>query len=70
MNTTGQAFIDDDIPILSASSNLELQNADSTPNPNNLLYRFNSAEGGVIVPRGTSLVGMDLEKLRFVPLCT
>ena len=68
MNTTGQAFIDDDIPILSASSNLELQNADGTPNPNNLLYRFNSAEGGVIVPRGTSLVGMDLRKTKIRPL--
>jgi len=68
MNTAGEAFIDDDIPILNTSSNLELQNADGTPNPNNLLYRFNSVEGGVIVPRGTSLVGMDLRKTKIRPL--
>ena len=37
-----KAFIDDDIPILSASSDLDLQNADGTPNADNLLYKFNS----------------------------
>ena len=26
------------------------------------LYRFNATNGGVIVPRGTSLVGLDLRK--------
>lgn len=31
-------------------------------NPNNQLYKFNSVYGGVIVPRGTSIVGMDLRK--------
>ncbi len=63
-----KAFIDDDIPILSASSDLDLQNADGTPNADNLLYKFNSAEGGVIVPRGTSIVGMDLRKTKLRPL--
>jgi len=30
--------------------------------PNNDLYKLNSVRGGVIVPRGTSIVGMDLRK--------
>ena len=67
-NTTGQAFIDDDIPILNSSSDLDLQNTDGTPNPNNILYKFNSVEGGIIIPRGTSLVGMDLRKTKLKPL--
>ena len=29
---------------------------------NNVLYKFNSVNGGVVVPRGTSIVGMDLRK--------
>ena len=37
-------------------------------NPNNVLYKFNSVEGGVIVPRGTSIVGMDLRKTKLRPL--
>ena len=37
-------------------------------NPNNVLYQFNSVEGGVIVPRGTSIVGMDLRKTKLRPL--
>mgnify|MGYP006168793277 CR=1 FL=1 len=35
---------------------------------NNQLYRFNSANGGVIVPRGTSIVGLDLRKTKLRPL--
>jgi hypothetical protein len=38
---------------------------------NNDLYKFNSVYGGVIIPRGTSVVGLDLRKTkirpRFVP---
>ena len=37
-------------------------------NPDNILYKFNSVEGGVIVPRGTSIVGMDLRKTKIRPL--
>jgi len=68
LNTSGQAFIDDDIPILNSSSDLDLQNTDGSPNPNNILYKFNSVEGGIIIPRGTSLVGMDLRKTKLKPL--
>ena len=34
---------------------------------NNVLYKFNSIEGGVIVPRGTSVVGLDLRKTKIRP---
>lgn len=35
--------------------------------PNNTLYKLNSIHGGVIIPRGTSIVGMDLRKTRIRP---
>lgn len=36
-------------------------------NPNNSLYKLNSVYGGVIVPRGTSIVGLDLRKTKIRP---
>jgi hypothetical protein len=36
--------------------------------PNNELYKLNSVYGGVIVPRGTSIVGLDLRKTKIRPL--
>jgi|694.fasta_scaffold00167_99 hypothetical protein len=33
----------------------------------NILYKFNSVNGGVIIPRGTSLVGLDLRKTKIRP---
>jgi len=36
--------------------------------PDNDLYKLNSIYGGVIVPRGTSIVGMDLRKTKIRPL--
>ena len=36
-------------------------------NANNVLYQFNSIHGGVILPRGTSIVGMDLRKTKVRP---
>lgn len=35
---------------------------------NNILYKFNSVYGGAIVPRGTSIVGLDLRKTKIRPL--
>ena len=67
-NTSGQAFIPADITELSASSDVDLVDESGNINPNNILYRFNSTEGGVIVPRGTSIVGMDLRKTKLRPL--
>ena len=34
---------------------------------NNVLYKFNSVNGGTIVPRGTSIVGMYLRKTKIRP---
>jgi hypothetical protein len=36
--------------------------------PNNDLYKFNSVNGGLILPRGTSIVGQDLRKTKIRPL--
>ena len=46
---------------LSLTSNFDLTQRD------NILYKFNSVEGGVIVPRGTSIVGLDLRKTKIRP---
>lgn len=35
--------------------------------PNNILWHFNSIYGGVVIPRGTSIVGMDLRKTKIRP---
>lgn len=37
-------------------------------NDNNDLYKFNSVNGGVILPRGTSIIGLDLRKTKIRPL--
>ena len=37
-------------------------------NANNVLHKLNSVDGGVIVPKGTSLVGLDLRKTKVRPL--
>ena len=36
--------------------------------PENDLYKMNSVYGGVIIPRGTSIVGMDLRKTKIRPM--
>ena len=67
------------IPI--SSGNYRLRNGTSSTNffefdtrtnfdvtdSSNDLYKLNSVKGGVIVPRGTSLVGMDLRKTKIIP---
>ena len=35
---------------------------------NNELYKYNSTEGGAIMPRGTSIIGLDLRKTKLRPL--
>ena len=47
---------------LNLTSNFDLTQDD------NILYKFNSVNGGVIVPRGTSIVGLDLRKTKIRPL--
>jgi hypothetical protein len=44
----------------------ENSNFDLT-SPSNVLYKFNSVEGGVIVPRGCSIIGSDLRRTKIIP---
>ena len=60
-NRPGVASVND-IPDFTTNVNFDLGNSQ------NDLYKFNSTTGGVIVPRGTSLVGMDLRKTKIRPL--
>ena len=46
---------------LNLTSNFDLTQED------NILYKFNSINGGVVVPRGTSIVGLDLRKTKVKP---
>ena len=46
---------------LTSTSNLNLED------PSNDLYKLNSIHGGVILPRGTSIVGLDLRKTKIRP---
>lgn len=46
---------------LTLDSNFDITQSD------NILYKFNSVNGGVIVPRGTSIVGLDLRKTKIRP---
>ena len=51
----------DNFPPFDLTSNFDLDS------PNNELYKLNSIHGGVILPRGTSLVGLDLRKTKIRP---
>ena len=58
--TVNSALAGTQLP-LSLDSNFDLTQS------NNDLYKFNSVYGGVIVPRGTSIVGLDLRKTKIRP---
>jgi hypothetical protein len=49
------------ITALSDQSNFDITD------PSNDLVKYNSTDGGMIIPRGTSIVGMDLRKTRIRP---
>ncbi len=51
----------DNLPAFDLTSNFDLDSSD------NELYKLNSVYGGVIVPRGTSIVGLDLRKTKLRP---
>jgi len=53
-------------PALSTLS-LELDSNFDLTQEDNILYKFNSVNGGVVIPRGTSLVGLDLRKTKIRP---
>ena len=59
-NRPGDVLYTNVAPI-DANSNLDLTS------PNNVLYKYNSAEGGVIVPRGCSVIGTDLRRTKIIP---
>ena len=50
-----------DIQPFDANTNFDLTSS------SNVLYRFNSVNGGIIVPRGASVVGSDLRRTKFIP---
>ena len=58
---SGQTSAAVDTLSLTLDSNFDLTQDD------NILYKFNSIYGGVIVPRGTSVVGLDLRKTKLRP---
>jgi hypothetical protein len=47
--------------------NLTLESNFDLTQEDNILYKFNSVNGGVILPRGTSLIGLDLRKTKIRP---
>ena len=51
-----------DVIELTNNSNFDLNNAA------NILYKFNSVDGGAVIPKGTSIVGLDLRKTKVKPL--
>ena len=53
--------ITNDLPPFDVNSNFDLDS------PDNELYKLNSIHGGVILPRGTSIVGLDLRKTKIRP---
>jgi hypothetical protein len=57
----GTTSVASDVLNLSPDSIFDLTQED------NVLYKFNSIHGGVIVPRGTSIVGLDLRKTKIRP---
>jgi hypothetical protein len=47
--------------------NLSLQSNFDLTQEDNILYKFNSVNGGVVLPRGTSIIGLDLRKTKIRP---
>ena len=56
--------------ISAVTANIELDNSSifDLNNVDNVLHKFNSVHGGAIVPKGTSIVGLDLRKTKIRPL--
>ena len=61
VSRSGSSYSAASIFSLGLDSNFDLTQED------NILYKFNSYYGGVIVPRGTSIVGLDLRKTKIRP---
>ena len=61
VSPTGTSSFAQDTLSLTLNSNFDLTQED------NILYKFNSIHGGIVVPRGTSIVGLDLRKTKIRP---
>jgi hypothetical protein len=59
-NRPGTSTYNDIVPF-DANTNFDVNSA------SNVLYKFNSTDGGVIVPRGCSIVGTDLRRTKITP---
>ncbi len=55
------------ITAASDTLSLTLESVFDLTQEDNILYKFNSINGGVVVPRGTSIVGLDLRKTKIRP---
>ena len=66
--TTGTPNAPSGKPTAQSVLDLSLETSFDLSREDNILYKFNSTEGGVIVPRGTSIVGLDLRKTKIKPL--
>ena len=64
---SGSSFLKRDGTSSSDFYEFDLQTNFDITSDNNALYKFNSIHGGVIIPRGTSIVGMDLRKTKIRP---
>ncbi len=64
---TGSTFLKRDGTTSTDFYEFDLQTNFDINADNNALYKFNSVHGGVIVPRGTSIVGYDLRKTKIRP---
>jgi hypothetical protein len=63
-------YIIDNRPGLADYNQIQPFNANTNfdiTSPSNELYKFNSTRGGVIVPRGCSIVGSDLRRTKLIP---
>ena len=61
VHPNGSEFNAQELLTLTLDSNFDLTQED------NILYKFNSINGGIIIPRGTSVVGLDLRKTKVRP---
>ena len=61
VSPSGTESFAQDTLTLTLNSNFDITQED------NVLYKFNSINGGVVVPRGTSIVGLDLRKTKIRP---
>ena len=69
-NSNSVQYFDVNENDVTALTDIELKNNSvfDLNNSDNILYKFNSIHGGAIVPKGTSIVGLDLRKTKIRPL--